>query len=617
MTRALLQRDPARGAAVRWMFFAVIGSTALLNIVGVARALTDLGADHLATIARVTAVIVVALPAMAFLGFVAVDRRYRPLDLQLPIPSRALWLAHTISTLVWSTAVAGVVVVAASLLAAWLTRAVGPEFGVTPGVVLSVLFPALCATWFVAVLLQSIRPERSRLSAAKGDGLVVVAIIAVALLALSALIFVPVYWIAVLLPLAWLLGRRTFVALPASFDLIAPVPGGTSARGGTRPLVRTRRSRRGPVYQLLLNWTVYFSVINKPWPSSIMGYPVMLAAGFGLSGFKYAAVGGEAVRFMLIAITSYVFVAFTGLIPRRLFKVDPWPVTRARVFAASVIPFVLALSIGYMVGVVWGDSKEASRELVQMVPFEAGEPAHFVRIPVANCEIAGDGAPPVVRAPWGEEAQPGPMYLWEDGGAAVYSPFAVERTSSPEFVAYQLSRAIRAVYGAEIPADELQSRYFTRAPDGGTRVKEGGVSLRADYTDLRRLRTGPAYPVIMLVMHVLWLVPLIVTYRPLRAGIRERVKKGAFIAMLVLLMGVHMAQYLLVVSHRLDVFAASGAAMIFIRELPGRLPGGEVTVWALCILLCGLLYLAAIRALEKTESLPADEADAELLPAMR
>ncbi len=617
MIAALLKRDPARGAAVRWMFFSVIGATALLNIVGVLRALTDVGADHLAAVARVMAIVVVALPAMAFLGFVAVDRRYRPLDLTLPIPSRTLWLAHTLSTLIWSTAVVGVVVAAAAGIAAWLYSSVGAEFGIRPQTVMDVLLPALCGTWFVAMLLQAIRPERSRLSAARGDGLVVLGLIIAALLVLSLLVFIPVFWSIVLLPAAWFVGRWTYGRLPRSFDLIAPSASERNARRDSDLVLTRRGPGRGPVYHLLLNWTIYFSVINKPWASAFMGYPTVLAAGFGLSGFKYAAVGGEAVRFMLIAITSYVFVAFTALIPRRLFKIDSWPVSRARVFVAAVIPFIVALSIGYGVGTIWGEAKESSRELIQLVPFSEEESAHFVRVPIAQCDVALDGVIPDIAVPWGERATPDPMTIWNEGTAAVYSPFAVERTSSPEFVAHQLSRAVHAVYGADIPAKELQERYLVEGANGAALVRDGGLTLTADYPELEPRPGGPAYPVIMVFMHVLWLVPLMIAYRPLRAGIRERTKKGTFGGMLALLMGVHLGQYLLVTSHRLDVFAASGAAMIFIRELPRRLPGGEITVWTLCVVLCGLLYLAAIRALERTESLPSDEALAELLPTMR
>ena len=617
MIAALLKRDPARGAVARWMFFSVVGATSHINIVGVLRALTDVGADHLAAIARVMAIVVVTLPAMAFLGFVAVDRRYRPLDLTLPIPSRTLWLAHTVSTLIWSTAVVGVVVAAAAGIAAWLYRAVGSSFGISPATVVDVLLPALCGTWFVAMLLQAIRPERSRLSAARGDGLIVLGLILAALLLLSLLVFVPVFWSVVLLPAAWFIGRWTYGRLPQSFDLVAPSASGRSARRDSDLVLRRRGPGRGPVYQLLLNWAIYFSVINKPWASAFMGYPTVLAAGFGLSGFKYAAVGGEAIRFMLIAITAYVFVAFTALIPRRLFKIDSWPVSRARVFVAAVIPFIIALSIGYGVGTIWGGAKEASRELIQLVPFSEDESAHFVRVPVAHCDVSLDGVLPDVVAPWGERATPSPITIWNEGTAAVYSPFAVERTSSPEFIALQLSRAVHAVYGADIPADELQERYLVSGPDGTASVRDGGLTLAADYPELEPLPGGPAYPVLMVFMHVLWIVPLMIAYRPLRAGIRERAKKGAFGGMLALLMAVHLGQYLLVMSHRLDIFAASGTAMIFLRELPRRLPGGDVAVWTLSIVFCGLLYLAAIRALERTESLPSDDALAELLPTMR
>jgi len=616
MIQALMRRDAARGAVARWAFLSAVSSTALVNLMTLTQLAEGANAAGIASVVRVATIAIIALPALGFLGFLAVERRYRPFDVSLPIRSRDLWLSHTLSSLMWAGVVMSVVIAVTGAFVTWLRADIGPDYAMSLGVLASAIFPAACGVVFAGLLFQSFRPERSRLSAVRGDGFVVFLMVVGVLVALAVLALLSLYW-SLLFPVAGLLlARSAYRGLPASFELVERSPGGR-VRASKDVALITAGPRRGLLYHLRLNWTLYFSVNHKPWVGAFLGYPFIFLAGVGCSGVKAVVAAGGPIRLMVIPITAYIFVAFTALIPRRFFRTDPWPVSRGRVFAAAAVPFVVVLALGYGVGSIWASSAGTEREAIRLLPFDDGSTAHFVQVPVGYCEVAADGVPPESVSPWGETHRPGPMPVWEGGTFAVYSPFSVAPTSSPEFVALQLSRAVETIYGRTIDPAVLREMYFERAEDGSTIARDGGLTLTRDFPGLRRASLGPVFPVIMLFLHALWLIPLAIACRPLRAGIPEKVRKWTFASMLILLMALHFAEYILVIVHRINIVPWQGSVLIGIRHLAAALPGGTVTVWVVCGVLIAALYALAVRALGRTESIPGDELSAELLPAMR
>ncbi|MCK4410243.1 MAG: hypothetical protein KAW67_09160, partial [Candidatus Eisenbacteria sp.] len=127
------------------------------------------------------------------------------------------------------------------------------------------------------------------------------------------------------------------------------------------------------------------------------------------------------------------------------------------------------------------------------------------------------------------------------------------------------------------------------------------------------LSHGPVFPVMMLAVCGMWLLALSVYLGSLRPGFTEKQRKGRFWWGMVILIGLHLAQFVLLFTETLDHWLLSGFWMIAIGELTERLPGGAVSVWILCGLILFLLYRMAERRFVRVESVPGDDIRVSLI----
>ena len=238
----------------------------------------------------------------------------------------------------------------------------------------------------------------------------------------------------------------------------------------------------------------------------IVAVPMLLAAGFTMSGaFGGAVRGDDTIRFSLLFIISYTFLAFSGLPPRKLYTLDAFPLPRRFIFAAMFVPYVAILGLGYGAGRIVADKGERGRELITFIE---RDDHYYLSAPLRNGAIALDGSPPAAVAPWGESHEVWSRPIWAGKTPVVHSLFSTPPGSSPEFVAWQITRAAREIYGADIAAGEVLERYLT-TDDGGRVVPVGGeLTLAADHPDWRVSSHGPVFPAVMLLVCGLWFVAL-------------------------------------------------------------------------------------------------------------
>jgi hypothetical protein len=189
----------------------------------------------------------------------------------------------------------------------------------------------------------------------------------------------------------------------------------------------------------------------------------------------------------------------------------------------------------------------------------------------------------------------------------VHSKYSTPPGSSTEFVAWQISRAVRDVYGETISIEEVVQNYLT-IDDAGRVVPIGGaMTLAADHPEWSVKPYGAVFPVMTLFVCGLWLAAMWFYLGTLRPGYTERRKRGAFWLGMVVLMALHISQFAALFTDLLDHWVLSGTSMIVIREMAERLPGGAFTVWLLCGLAFYGFYRAAEFRFQRVESLPGDD----------
>lgn len=607
MIGSLLRRDPVLRLMGRWTVMSVVGGMFFANIrmaVGAAAAIEGQGA---ASTLRLLTILVLWVPVGAYAIYATFEKRYHRVDLALPIHARSLWLAHTIAVSAATVGILAATAVIATLGEWGLARLMGEEASLVIAGVAPLALKLASVALLAVVGLQAVSLSSSRLTRSTRN-VVVSVLVSAAVLGVTMLLD-PLPLGFALLPLAGtagvvLWGRRSVAPAPVLSPAHAGGGGqgvaalrGESAAWTDDGLPTPSRSR------WLLVSTVYRSVSKMP-ASPILGFPFAFIMGAVLSGYYRAWRGDESLRFMMIAMTAYVLMAFAIVPPRRLYAVDAFPVRRRLVFALLVLPLVATLSLGYAVGRARADALENARELVQ---FAETDCCHVVRVPVEYTNVAWGGTPPRIQSPWGESVEPLTTSLYPGSRVVLYSPFAVDEASSIDFTALQLSRAAEAVYGVAIPPDEIRDRLLVEDDEGLVRPRGGELRLRSAYPDLRARKRGPVFPLITLAACGLWLFVYAGYLRALRAGVPERLKRRLPWIIMVALLGAHLLQYVCATAGIGDAWAFAGLLEIVIARAALAFPGGRVVIWVACGLLLGAIYRIAERQFERVESLPGDD----------
>jgi hypothetical protein len=280
------------------------------------------------------------------------------------------------------------------------------------------------------------------------------------------------------------------------------------------------------------------------------------------------------------------------------------PLSRRFIFAVMFAPYVLLMGVGYAGGRIVADRAESATELIKYVEHDG----HYrLSVPLRNGAIALDGDPEPVSAPWGEAHEMWSAPIFSGAVPVVHARFSTPPGSSADYVAWQMSRAIREIYGEDVQWRSLRDRYLTRDETGRVVPVGGRLTLAADHQEWSVMSYGPVFPVMMLIVCGLWFGAMSLYLRTLRPGFTEKQRKGAFWIGMVVLMGLHLSQFGAVFTEKLDHWVLSGTSMIAIRELSGRMPGGAIGVWIACALAFYAVYRTAESQFTRVESKPGDD----------
>ena len=537
--------------------------------------------------------------AALYLAFGRVRTRGGLLQLALPIPARRLWTRHVLAVALMAAVVAafGVGLGLAQLQALGFAGGRGPDVA---GVVARLLGGVALA----AVLLQL--PGRGLMHTPVSWRYAAWAASVLAGVPLLLLALAPLGPAGGLIPLALALAAASWMArgLPAVF-VLAPRE---AAPGGPRAGERTAAAETGPA-----RWIVARSVAAGVSGGALdwMAYPFLflfsMIAGGAMAGIADVAELGYAY----LPLTAYMLFAMSAPRLSRLHHLDPLPLPRRLLFATLVLPYLAAAVLGYGAGAAVNSHFAKSREAVDYVKTQDG---HLLITPPSTREIAWDGRVPKLTAPWGEAHVPEAVPLWRGSRAVLYSPFRGTADASPEFAAWQLSRAVKEVYGADIPAREIAERYFAADSAGRPAPRGGSLGLRADFPGLERRGGGPLPAFFLILVVAPWLFGMagLRAYRADAPGwARHAILYGAA--------GAVMGGFLLMVMSWMAEFTQPWLAMVLV-EVPARKIGESVpatlAVWGAAGASLAVGGLLAWRQFERME-IPARPPKYTLIDHMR
>lgn len=533
------------------------------------------------------------LAAAIHLLFGGVRSRCSRLDMALPLSTRGLWRAHVVAVLLSGAMVLGVSTGFLVLINSLMGKLRGV---VTPEVDLPRLATLLGTGLLLAVaLLESRQPGLRKIVLRGASTLWLLAVLAGVLAVVLVLATLPPAWLTLPLGGALALGYRIHRRLPPAYTL-AP----RAADGGEVPadsaLERVGGDRQpavgGAATGRPLSWFLLRTVHQTcklgsatPW----LYYPLFLIMGVVLSGLLAEWVGDDDIRFLYIPFATYLLLAFVGPSMNQFHQLDPLPISRRLLFAVLTLPGLLALIASYGAGRIGVALVERPTELVE---YRIDERGQYVWVPERFLEVAWGGETPILDAPWGESHPAWSLPLFRGSRARVFSPFIAAEDSSARFEALMVSRAAEVVYGGSPPPGEILQRYFRVEGDRLLGLAEGGLTLRADYPDLVPGDAGPAFPVILALAAVPWLLLVALFLRTYREGLAAWVRQAVFWTPLALILGVMGGQVALAVADWLEPWVVRGLTERLIWRLGLSAVGAAATWIASALLILGAYRLA-------------------------
>jgi hypothetical protein len=315
--------------------------------------------------------------------------------------------------------------------------------------------------------------------------------------------------------------------------------------------------------------------------------PWALFVGFYLSGAWPDGVSGPLFVGVAWACLNGPFVYGVG----RLRAIDHLPISRRLFFGYLMIPGIAVLLAGLALGAFFGRGVFKEDWLWDRFLRIEGRPERA--IPYDFLELAWDGEPPPVTSPWGETYPPWRRPVFGGDGAVVYRPYDTPPDASREFVAYQIGRALRAEYGPEFPAREVERRYIEGAEDCGCTHWAGWYRMVSEY-DRYPANRGALLPLMFAVVGVPWLLFVRLALWASHGAVSKARKVipaialGSAIALFtigIVLIGA--------TTNLVSSWVLTASAWIVLRNAALAMPGGPAVLWLLCAAaLAGSYFLA-------------------------
>lgn len=540
---------------------------------------------------------------VGFVGFfwclivtvIAARNRCSELELALPLPGRQIWRGNVAATMALS----------AIHLAVFLLPLLLTADAYTRNLFLSLGGHFLAGLVFTGSLVHRIQTGRNQV----GDSGQLNGAVVAGLIVTVALITVRSSWLSLAAAAASGLlllfaGRKVGDSFTLADDRPAP-------RGGYRSLGRWDLPDRGPEtlpaaaqggtrgrarLSLAALWSLglanlgQFHIVFKAF-----AFYLIFSAGGALASGE----GGIGVA-LISVLTALVTLGF--LSPELIRSGSPYahmPVPRRALYAGILLPAMLALGIGGVFQAAWDLFQDASPRLVQVYHARDTQPPRYrISVPPQYFRVAWDGRPPAVTGGAGESYTPQPTIPLAGllaGGPALYNPYEVGPDASAEFAVDQFTRAVRDVYGLELP--EEKARFIV------TTYRRGDLS---GIEGLELARKPQRIAASVIIFSLIWALAsalfalLSRLVRPARwerwqqALKAQRVNAGGLVFVAVLV---------LVFSPAFSIAGSWFLASVLVIQLSHEMPGALLSL-AIALACAGAAYVIGQELFARREALP-------------
>jgi hypothetical protein len=330
--------------------------------------------------------------------------------------------------------------------------------------------------------------------------------------------------------------------------------------------------------------------------------------GVFTAGYYPMDPGEPNLRFLNFVLVVYVLFAMSVHYILKLGKVDSLPISRRFILSWLVVPLVLSLSLGYGLG----------RGLIATT-LPTVNPMAYDSPDCEDCSTKGLSVDPeyfsfsfsreipLIEAPWGETCTPRSEQVMGGLPWQIWKPFTTSEQSSPEFVAWQISRAARKIYGIDLDQNEIRSTYLEARENGQVYLLKE-LDLVRDYPGTRALHGGPVFPIITGLQVFLFLLVQGLVFRWCIGHTSRKSVQVRFWSVMVLLVGIHISGLAMLYGSLSEDWIITGVILGQIRLLGQWGLSGHIVVWVGMLMMVAGAWRFALSGFSALDALP-QEAD--------
>lgn len=317
------------------------------------------------------------------------------------------------------------------------------------------------------------------------------------------------------------------------------------------------------------------------WPMNwILMPPFLLGGGLLLAGFlpnhTEAGFDDPSMRLMNFWIIVYMLLAVIGHFVENLWRVDHLPVGRRRLLLWAVLPNVVALLVGYAIGIGILERQKSVHDEIELLQ---NKDHLWLDVPLEYFDLSWNEQPPAVATPDGSMVEAYSQPILPGTPLSVHNTYHLPPGSGAEFVAWQIARAVEQVYGVAIPAREIEARYLKTDADGYVAPVEGGLTLRADYPELEPSYRGPVFPLLIGSLLTAFLLILAGLFATIRPGTTIRRWRIWFWGSMIVLLAAHITGFGVLIARWTTEWAMSAVVLVLARRLAEAGPVAMGLTW--------------------------------------
>jgi len=562
-----------------------------------------------------------------FLLFGQARERCTAMDLALPIPARRLWLAHISALLLMGLAFLTVIFGTLWILL-WVFSKAPLDLTLLKQSLAGVFFPVMASLVLFGVLRQRVKASLCQIPRSLSGTMFSMLLLCSGFALIAILSALPAPAALVPLGVGAYLGYRTYGSLsealtwiPADAHAGVDLPRDDKDAAVLRSVEAEeweKSGARGPMRGWQVGWFLIRLLCFHPSRNllaALLFFPFFFLCGLFMSGFFATWLDMELPQLSYLILSGYLLLSFLPAQLLQIPRVDFLPISRRLVAGFLLIPPFLLLAVGLGAGAIGTSILERSQLQIQLgtsassliPPYNTKAP--MIRVPAEYCRISWNGTLPDGAAPWGESHPAWKYPLYVGSRITVFSPFSTPEGSSPRYIAFQLGRALEAIYGVSIPYQEILDRHLDISSDRTVALKDPG-QLLADLAERRPRAEIALAPLLLAVICIIYVILSSIYLRAWRAGISDTRRKAAFLATAFAATAATVVQIAVMVAQWIRPDVGAAFIKILVLRMVQAIPGGTLTVWVLCALVLWGLYQFWLRQFDRVEVLPGQIAGA-------